>query len=177
MSRREARYRLVDAAAQASLGAERPVLLADANGEHGAVEEAEYQRRPGKAEDQRKHGDLGGHHPIVRMIDEAVGAGADERFAGKHYDSSRPATAQGDQDPGAHQLDEDEQREPETVNRARWGQPPKAGQPQRVHRDDQRIVARSMFARALLKKAAGVAVRMNELDQPLQRDEREDRDA
>src|SRR4051794_6414821 len=151
MSRRERRYRRRPAIPQAISAVESAVFLADADREYGGVQNGEDQRDLPQAEHKREHGDLTGYDQVIRVIDEAVRSAANQRRLGKDDDPRRPAWAKRGDHPDARELKQNENCEPGPMDRLSRGEPPQGSEPQHVHRNNQRIVRTSDFARAGLE--------------------------
>src|SRR6185437_1207586 len=118
--------------------------------------------------------DFGHHHSIVRVIDESVWPAADKGGLRKYDDTRRPALAERGEDPQAADLDQEEQRKPQGLDRLAGGQPPQGQEPARVEGDDQRVMTRPVLACALAKEPPRVSVRKPQLTQALERNERKD---
>src|SRR4051812_25445176 len=77
------------------------IFLANADRQHGSVDQAEEDREIPEAEHERKNGDLGDDDPVIRVIHKTVRSAADQRRAGKDDDPRRPSRTQGSDDPDA----------------------------------------------------------------------------
>src|SRR5260221_4429676 len=109
------------------------------------------------------------------MADETIGSAPDQRGVRQRDDAGGPINPERDDDPQPRGLQQDEKTKRQPVDRGLGRHEDDNGnQPAGVKRDEQRIVASAMLEGAALFQVSGIARRVDQLAETLQRDQRDD---
>src|SRR5690349_10126047 len=101
------------------------------------------------------------------MPDPAIRAAGNRRRTAEHDDARGPAPAEARDHPQAADLEKNEYRQPEQIDRLVVSQRPKSEQPKPMQDDHQWVMRRAEFDAAFGAKPSGVELREPELENSL----------